>query len=320
MKLILVLISLVGLQLFGANSISTTEKIAIIKVQRFIDLGHYKKALYLASKTLKEYPKNDQLLTLTGQIYKETDKLETALEYLKKALLINPDNKVARALIQEINETIEASKNETISDALEWLSDKGIDFLMIFFGVIGGELLIRNLNNCKANEEKRYIINYVSDHITIPSKFKHRKILFRLQCIGIYFLISFTGLSVIIIVILMAEILLNAPYLRFISDKGFWQHIFLLYLCMFTFMSIVKTIIYFKKRKREIPESHIADILTDYLDERNTRFLREEFQILSLLGEKEPAKIHSIFNNVLIDEDRKLLKEIYEQKILKEKM
>lgn len=318
MKRVLILLIILIFQQLSYASINRYEKIAIVKSQRLISLGYYKKALKIIDEALEKYPNSDQLLTLKGQVYKETAKLKESLIFLRKALSINPDNKIAKELIQDVEQTIEDSKNKIILAALDWLSDKGIDFLMIFFGVLGGELLVQNLNSCKANETKKYIINYVSKYIELPSKYKKGKTIFILRCAFVHLLIYFTIISVFVVVILTAELLINVSYLEYVDSKGLWIHIGKLYLILSLFIIFLKLISIIKKikgKKEEKEEIAIADMLANYLNENNIHLIRDSLEVLSLLKNR---KIDSIFNAVLIDDDRETLKKIYEKIVKKD--
>ena len=240
------------------SNISKAEKIAIIKAQRLIDYGHFKKALEIINTTLKKYPNNDKLLTLAGQALKESKKLEKSLFFLQKALSINPDNQLAKALIKEIEETLEASENKVIRNALDWLTDKGVDFLMIFFGVLGGELLIKHLNKCEYRKDEDYIINYVANTINKNIKSPFTTILFKSQCRIVNILIYFTLISAIVVSILTIELLLELDFLKEIDENGLWKHIFFLYIIISISSIIVKLIL--KQTEKETPEEKIAYI------------------------------------------------------------
>ena len=309
MRIILTLILIFSFS-FTSN-ISKTEKIAIIKAQRLIEYGHFKKALKIINDTLKKYPNNDKLLTLSGQALKESKELEKSLIFLQKALSINPDNQLAKALIKEIEETLEASENKVIRNALDWLSDKGVDFLMIFFGVLGGELLIKHLNKCEYRKNEDYIVNYVASNINKDIK-NPTNILFKLQCNIVNMLIYFTLISAIVVSILTIEILLELSFLKEIDEIGLWKHIFFLYAIVFLSLIVIKSLL--KQDENETQEEKIAYILEQYLIDNKIFSLKKELKFLALLEKND--KISKIFDNILLQDHReqieKMLKKIKE--------
>jgi len=310
MRIILILILIFSFS-FTSN-ISKAEKIAIIKSQRLIEYGHFKKALKIINDALKKYPNNDKLLTLAGQALKESKELEKSLFFLQKALSINPDNQLAKALIKEIEETLEASENKVIRNALDWLTDKGVDFLMIFFGVLGGELLIKHLNKCEYRKDEDYIIDYVANNIDQNIKYSPTTILFKFQCNVVNILIYFTLISAIVVSILTIELLLELSFLKEIDEIGLWKHIFFLYIIVFLSLIIIKS--FLKQDEKESDEEKIANILEQYLIDSKIFLLKKELKFLALLEKND--KINKIFDNILLEDNRvqieKMLKKIKE--------
>ena len=311
MKNIIVLLLISFLQLYAFNKV---EKFTIIKAQKLIELGKYKKALNLIDNALKKYPKSDQLLTLQGKAYKEDGKLNKGLISLQKALLINPNNQMAKTLIQDIEDTLNESKNKTIINALNWLSDKGIDFLMIFFGIIAGELLVRYVNDCQIYANERYILNYISRHTKHKeislNKNRCKNIFLKIQCFLMINLLSYIiTSSVFVLTILIVELLLNVSYLQYIDSHDLWIHIGKLYILASIILFIVKMLLSLFKNKEQ-DEIQLANILVDYLNRHDMKLLRETLEMLLVLDKE---KVDSIFKEIIFDEDKQVLSGIYDK-------
>ena len=118
---------------FGSN-----YNLAVIYIQKRIDLQDYLTAIAVADVALAEFPDRDRqrdLLTLKGEaLYKNND-LEAAEVELRKALRIDPLNEVAKRYVEEIRSTLEA---QTSTQFAEWMSifrDKVGDFIVTFLAL-----------------------------------------------------------------------------------------------------------------------------------------------------------------------------------------
>jgi tetratricopeptide (TPR) repeat protein len=300
MKTIVIIIALIS-TLFAITKI---EKITIIKANKYIEKGYYDKALKMLDKALKINPENDKLLTLKGKALKNMRKTKEANLILKKALQINPENLMARKLINDVQEIQQATQNETISAALDWLSDKGIDLLFIFLGVLGGELLIKALNECEANNDSKLIAKFVYQTID-RNDFKFSNF----KCLFINVLIYLTVVSSITVVILLVELLVSPSYLEYIDTAGLWKHILAIYI-VFIVYGIYK---YVSKKEEDVTIAMISDTLTKYFHKDEFLMLRKDMKLLYLLEKSGKNEIvNQIFGHILFEEDKSKLKKLYE--------
>ena len=141
------------------NLCSEEELEAIIQDQ--IEGGYIKEASVLLEDAKGVYPKNAVLLVFSGRTAYEMGDLTTARNNYLLALDIDPNNEIAAANINQIESQAEATENKVVSGVLEYLGDKGLDFLMIFLAFLGGELLAKKQVVC----ESRNIVNTVNRYL-----------------------------------------------------------------------------------------------------------------------------------------------------------
>ena len=304
MKSILVFFILVS-SLLG---VSKVEKITFIKANKLITQGYYNKALDYLEPIIIKYNENDRLLYLKGKALKELGKLEQSTLILKKVLNIKQDNILARKLIDEIEQIENAKQNNIVKASLEWLSDKGIDFLLIFFGILGGELLLKELISCNKqrnnNEIKRFVYKQLNKTESVH--------LSNIKCFTINNLILFTTSLALVVVVLLIEFLINFSYLDSMTHETVWIHIFYI----FSSILIVQIIFNIRKKKEKITIVDISDSLVEYLHNDELKLLRHQLELLELLDLPEHKNIfNKIFDNILIEKDRDILLNIYIKQI-----
>jgi tetratricopeptide (TPR) repeat protein len=328
MKKIFILLVFI-ISLFGIN-INLSDTVS--DAQKKIGKGYYKDALKILKPALKKYPNNDTLLTLTGRVYKELNDYERALIYLRHALKQNHENLIAKKLIEEIEKTQYIIKNKILDSAKDWLADKGVDFLALFLGVLIGELLIRYFSFCQIQSHENYIRKYVCEVLNevkynrgikkyfykvIKPIFNYSLInLFVMFCCKMIDLLIILTISVaVVIIILLIEIYMNASYLIYIDSYGFKMHIFKLVGISFLIIFFIYFFINLMKRKKTKgkEEIYIADLLSQYLAEHKLHMLRKELKLLKKLEENNFQKVESIFENIILDDEKDILKKIYEK-------
>ncbi|MEA2018142.1 MAG: tetratricopeptide repeat protein [Campylobacterota bacterium] len=300
MKVVLIFLVLVS-SLFGITKI---EKLTFIKSNKLITKGYYKEALEKLEPVIQKFDKNDKLLYLKGKILKEQGKLEESTLILKKVLTLNQDNMIARKLIEDIDDIENAKQNNIVKASLEWLSDKGVDFLFIFFGILGGELLIKELLNCtnqrNNNEIKRFVYKLLDRIESVK--------LSSIKCFFINSLMLFTTSMAIVVVVLLIEFLINFSYLDDMTHEGVWVHIFII----FIFVILVHIIFNLLITKDEITIKDISDSLVEHLHNDELKLLRHQLELLKMIDRPEYKDIfNKIFDNILIDDDKETLENIY---------
>ncbi len=144
---------------------------AIVIIQRRIRDGDFLTAIELVDKALPRYPDTlAQLYSLKGEaLYKNND-LEAAEIELRKSLLINPLNDVAKANVEEIRTTLEAQTSKElalwISIAKDKVGDFIVTFLALFAAFLVNSLIAPILLRLKLNRARRSFENGDYDDFT----------------------------------------------------------------------------------------------------------------------------------------------------------
>jgi len=134
--------------------------------------GEFDKAESFFAKAQKVFPQSSTLWCWGGKLYIEKKDLQTAKNCFLKALKFDPTNDIAKLQLENIDEQLKIKENENINALLEFIGDKGFDFLMIFLAFLGGEIIAKRYTVCKNSS-----IYIMADHF-IREKFakEHSKL------------------------------------------------------------------------------------------------------------------------------------------------
>lgn len=110
--------------------------------------GYYKETIAFVDKALKQYPDSVALLFAKSSAYYELKDLENAKKYGLLSMEKAPNDEIIASFIRKIEEQENAKENKAIKEALNYLSDKGFDFLSIFLAFLGGEIISKKYNSC----------------------------------------------------------------------------------------------------------------------------------------------------------------------------
>lgn len=164
MRTLFLLMFVLAAQLLFADAASEkaldSKMRAEVYAQELIDAGEYKRANDFLARAIERYPDSDTLLMFNGTSHFYLKQLEEAKKYFRLVLQIDPRNEQASAFIATIEEQEAAQENEIIGSLVEYLGDKGFDFLMIFLAFLGGEIIARRYNECNAAEIEGLIDAY----------------------------------------------------------------------------------------------------------------------------------------------------------------
>lgn len=113
-----------------------SARMAIIIIEKNIDLQDYKTAISIANLALEKFPeKQVSFLLLKGEaLYKDND-LDAAEVELRKTLKIDPMNDIAKAYIEEIRTTQEAQQSTEVAEWISIAKDKLGDFVVTFLAL-----------------------------------------------------------------------------------------------------------------------------------------------------------------------------------------
>jgi tetratricopeptide (TPR) repeat protein len=142
-----------------------SERRASIGLQKLVDNeGDYKKAVEFSKLAIKKYPKSIMIRQYRAKALYLTKNLDEAKILFIKILEEDPTNDIAADFIKKIEKQEEAHKNKDLEDILEYIADKGLDFLLIFLGFLGAEVLAKRFNSCYSGNYisvvKRYVYYY----------------------------------------------------------------------------------------------------------------------------------------------------------------
>jgi len=139
---ILIAVLLLGCSLTVAQAKQVTTKTrAIVYSQQLIDAGELVIATEFLNRAVIKFPRNDNLWSLYGQALYESRQIDTAEDAFRKALRINPLNKMAKTYVEVIRETSIAttSLEAQVFESVVW--DKLGDIVVLALGFFLGSLM-----------------------------------------------------------------------------------------------------------------------------------------------------------------------------------
>jgi hypothetical protein len=300
---------LVSLSLLFSLETKTVEQNLVdaghaeVVLQTMVEDGYIDDAIIFAKKANEKYADNILLLTWSGQAYLEKDDLEVALKYYKQVLDLDPSNEIAKMKIEFIDDQESAKENKNIATILEWLIDKGLDFLMIFLAFLGGEIIAKRYNSCQNNYIYTLVYYFLQDEklynswanrleIMFSQGFKQR---FSPFCLVINFLIIVTIVVAMMIVWLFIafhfeiDFLLDEPLLT-VGTLALDFYFVKLFALFFIITITVRKIMQYNKipTSRTACEIELVEELDSLLENRAYRVLH---QVIQDLEEKDISKL-----------------------------
>jgi len=130
-------------------------------LQILIEDGDFEEAGEFFNLANTKFKNNPVLLCWNGKLHTELKDLDTAKVYFLKALDINPTHELSKIQLELIEEQENAHENKDISDLMDFINDKGLDFLMIFLAFLGGEIIAKRYTMCKNNAIYVIANNYI---------------------------------------------------------------------------------------------------------------------------------------------------------------
>lgn len=227
--------------------------------ERLVTNGEFKEANLFLLKAMKRYKNSFSLLYWSG-VSQEIDKkgdLELAEKYFRQALALQQNNKTVRQHIENIQKLKKAKKNENVIDLLDYLQDKGTDFLMIFLAFLGSEIIAKRYSICK-NNSISFMIQKYKNRREIAISWKNKTFFtlkqmlskqFSFQCLFINFLILITLATSMLIPLLFIEfqweitIFLNESILLMdtqVIETHIWQMFLLFFIISFIGVQVIK--------------------------------------------------------------------------------
>lgn len=267
------------LNLFASDSyikdLQDQEK-AEVKAWNLNDAGEYKKNITFIKKALEKYPSSEMLnMFLATALYNENN-LDEARIYFTKVLSIKPSNEQAADFISIIDNQQEAKDNKYIISGLDWLQNKGIDFITVFLAFLSGEMIAKHYMQCKgyniSSEIRLFIYRKEVKSFGFIKKcfFLLKNIKYSVKCVLLNFIIGLIAILSIFVAILLFEFISKFSFLSFSSLQNFTideiiNHVLFLFFIVAVFYFLIKFLYSIKilEKRLEDIERILAQNLID---------------------------------------------------------
>lgn len=290
MKLIL----LFFLTLSTLFALSDQEE-AEVQASNYNGHGDYQKTIEFTDEMIKKYPKSSELYTYRGTALFNTDKLEQARISFQQAIDLDQKNTVASDNIKQIDIQLNAKESKDIDKWVDFLKGGGLQFVMIFLGFLGGEIISRKYNRCSTINQKvisRFLkkdqlFNSVLNRIKfVLSDVLLSKKIFSF-CMLLELLITFVIAASIIIIILLVQFLLDISYFadyEYMTKYQILYHVMLVACYSLIGIGIVRFMMYIRdfEEKPEYYTIELVEYLEKLVSEKSyLQFYKDLDQLLS---------------------------------------
>lgn len=124
------------------SAIVSSEKRAIIFVQKRIELKDFETAIAVTDLALSAFPDQQaDFFTLKGEALYKMNALDAAESEFMRALQIDPLNPVAKSYVTEIRTTLEAQTSTALAEWIRIAKDKVGDFIVTFLALFTAFLM-----------------------------------------------------------------------------------------------------------------------------------------------------------------------------------
>lgn len=309
----------------AAINIASEDAIEAI-VQDHIEGGYVKEAALLLVDARGVYPNNADLLVFSGRAAYELSDLASAKNYYLLALEIDANNEIAAANIANIEAQEEAQENKAISGTLAYLTDKGLDFLMIFLAFLGGELLAKRYLVC----ESKNVINSINSYMKKKYKqqYTSQRILFYKPFCAFAMLLNFLTIAATLLIIwVFVNITIELPIpgvhidLTVMTEHDIFSFAIYSYILILLFILAIHLLLVIIKERRSEDEQFM-----DAVENLQHVALEGQFIVLYkacrlIAKHKESEKeINRILNRCYSDEAKTVIRLAFDDVISNEKM
>ncbi|MGE0738959.1 hypothetical protein [Sulfurimonas sp.] len=286
----------------------TTKKMAEIKLRNLVeDAGDYKKAVKFSQEAQEKYPNSILIMELRGKALYLTHDLTNAKILFMKILEIDPTNDIATDFINKILSQEEAQKNKDLQEAIDYITDKGLDFLLIFLGFLGADVLAKRFSTCENDSYICAIRKFIYFHKYEDRKTPMGRVLYSIKKYFNNFFTICNLLSIIVILTISAAItiavswfeltgyltfIMSEEQLKIINSAEIWENFLIILFVVFSIIIINrwKNILY----ESTLDERDIADLLQNLAIRNDFFMLRESIENLnSIISEELQVKILS---------------------------
>ena len=304
--LILLILSFSNLSAFDYDKYLKSETRAKIKTQKLVDdAGDYIEAIKFSQKALELYPNSVMIQQYRAKAFYLSNDLEDAKTLFMHILEIDPTNDIAADFISKIEGQEEAQKNKDLEEVLEYLADKGLDFLLIFLGFLGAEVLAKRFNNCENHTYLKTIDHYIN-HYNLPAADNLLNRIFymlREYSGGFFTLCNFLSIIIIITISIAVTIfftwlefigyinlLVTEEQLKTIASNELWTKFIVVMIVVSIIIVFVKVVKILSAPKET--ELDVADTLQELAINNEFTLLRQNVQKLNkVISENDKKKI-----------------------------
>ena len=323
----LCLIFAVSLFANNTNKYLKSQIRAEVYAQNLIEGGYYKKANEFLNKARDKYPSSESLYMFSATTSYNLKDFDNSKIYIIKTLSINPMNEEATRYKNMITAQEKAKRNQVLVGLFNYLSDKGLDFILIFLAFLGGEIIARRYSSCSSTEiqniAKQYKYRFNLDKSIIF------KIKFALQN---YFefknIISFcTFLNILVVFIISCSLLIFWLFIELtfslnlftykplelmnLSEISIYSvYLFIVFVLFTVFIQIILYISYLEQNPLKV-QLKLSQYLDDIVQRNNLTELYDivkEFNSLNI-------SIDEILFDSLCDETKEKLNYIYKLQV-----
>jgi len=303
--LILLVFSFTSLLALDYNKYLKSQTRAEIMTQKLVDdIGDYEEAVEFSQSAIYLYPESLMISQYRAKALYLVNNLEESKQLFIHILEIDPSNDVAADFIVKIEAQEEAQKNKDLEEVLGYLSDKGLDFVMIFLGFLGAEVLAKRYNTCEEDKYLMVVERYVDNYYVINSSLLQKSI----YTFREYFTKFFTICNLLTIIIILTlsiaisitlswvefmgymSMILSEDDLRVITSDELWTN-YLAILAIISLAIVINRVVALIRTPTET-EVEVADILQELAVNNEFSLLRENINIInSIVSDADKDKI-----------------------------
>jgi len=313
---ILVFIYTTGLFGLDFNKYLKSQIRSEITIQKIVnDEGDYPKALKFSTLAIKKYPNSMIIQLYRAKALYLTSNLDDSKILFMQILEKDPTNDIASDFIDKIEKQEEANKNKDLEEIFEYMSDKGFDFLMIFLGFLGAEVLAKKYQECNNHDYIIVVNHYIANYYNKADSFRLNRFIFdaKVYLKQIFSLCNFISLIIIFTISLAftiaffwlelvgyINIIFSEDILKTVTSDQLWSH-FRIVLVISIFIIFIKNI-FVSIMEDQATKEDVAYTLQEMVVNNEYELLRDVvFELNKIISDNEKE---IILNNI-IDENAK---------------
>jgi len=320
--LVLALLISSDLLAFDYNKYLKSELRAKIKLQKLVDdAGDYKEALKFSKKALEKYSSSLMIKQYRAKALYLTKDLKNAKILFMHILEEDPTNDIAADFINKIEQQENAHKNKDLEEVIGYITGQGFDFLLIFLGFLGAEVLAKRYHACENNNYIDTIEYYINNYKYEEAGYKLNRFLYKTKKYLLNFFSICNLLSLIILFIISTsltliffcvelighfDVILSEDILKSITTDELWRHFIITFVIISLAIVLNKVISSIREPKEN--ENDVADTLQELVMSGEYAILRENISKLNATISK--TKCNMIIEGCINNEAREVIQKL----------